>query len=310
MGHRRVYSSHVADSRRWDGFAFRDDDIVIATPSKCGTTWMQLLVALVVFDGRPFPHPVTDMSPWVDMHIRTRAETTALLDAQDHRRFLKTHVPLDGLPIDDRVTYVVVGRDPRDAWLSMVEHVDNIDRDTFMSTLATVIGEDELKARLAARTPVEDFADAVDRPVGHCHTMATPPLVVHHLHDAWARRARPNVALFHYRDLTVDLPGELARLAHVLDVDLPPTRLAELAEEAGFDAMRADASNVAPDVSARYWHDTEGFFRKGRIDEWRTALPADALRRYQQRVTAQVDGDEQFLRWVHGGQHGTADWRL
>ena len=33
------------DSRVWNDFRFRDDDIVIATYAKAGTTWMQQIVA-------------------------------------------------------------------------------------------------------------------------------------------------------------------------------------------------------------------------------------------------------------------------
>jgi hypothetical protein len=36
----RRYRGFMADSDRWRRFAFRDGDIVITTPSKCGTTWM------------------------------------------------------------------------------------------------------------------------------------------------------------------------------------------------------------------------------------------------------------------------------
>ena len=41
---RTRYRSIIADSGRWDGFAFRPGDVVISTPSKCGTTWTQMLV--------------------------------------------------------------------------------------------------------------------------------------------------------------------------------------------------------------------------------------------------------------------------
>src|SRR5437879_5680814 len=47
----------VADSRRWNLFEPRDGDIVIGTFAKCGTTWTQRIVDLLVFqspDVRPF----------------------------------------------------------------------------------------------------------------------------------------------------------------------------------------------------------------------------------------------------------------
>jgi hypothetical protein len=53
----RVVRTPVADSRRWHGFEPRGDDIVIGTFAKCGTTWTQRIVDLLVFqspDVRPF----------------------------------------------------------------------------------------------------------------------------------------------------------------------------------------------------------------------------------------------------------------
>src|SRR3954447_1557463 len=96
---RKRYRSVVADSVRWDGFQFRDSDIVISTPPKCGTTWMQTMCALLVFDSVDLDQPLAKISPWLDMQLADRADVVASLDAQKHRRFIKTHTPLDGLPI-------------------------------------------------------------------------------------------------------------------------------------------------------------------------------------------------------------------
>jgi aryl sulfotransferase len=43
------YSNMVWDSARWEGFELRPDDIVISTPPKCGTTWTQMICALLIF---------------------------------------------------------------------------------------------------------------------------------------------------------------------------------------------------------------------------------------------------------------------
>ena len=43
------YRSDEEDSGRWSGFPFRDGDIVISTRSKSGTTWMQMICALLIF---------------------------------------------------------------------------------------------------------------------------------------------------------------------------------------------------------------------------------------------------------------------
>src|SRR3954471_11209284 len=108
MNDRRRYRNFVHDSGRWEGFVFRDDDIVIATPPKCGTTWMQMLCALLIFRTPDIPGALADVSPWLDMQTRPLDDARGALDAQTPRRFIKTHTPLDGLPFDRRVTYVHV----------------------------------------------------------------------------------------------------------------------------------------------------------------------------------------------------------
>src|SRR5436190_1016654 len=110
----RRYEGVVYDSSRWDGFELRPGDIIISTPPKCGTTWTQMICALLILQEPELPLPLDRLSPWIDMVTRARAEVFADLQAQTHRRFIKTHTPLDGLPNDPTVTYISVGRDPRD----------------------------------------------------------------------------------------------------------------------------------------------------------------------------------------------------
>ena len=107
------YRDLIADSARWEGFPFRADDIIINTPSKSGTTWMQTLCAMLVFDSIEFGRPLTEISPSLEMQINNRAEVIASLQAQEHRRFIKSHTPLDGVPVAEGVTYVCVTRPPR-----------------------------------------------------------------------------------------------------------------------------------------------------------------------------------------------------
>src|SRR5262245_8917261 len=121
------YSFGMQDTTRWSRFVFRPGDIVISTPPKCGTSWTQMLCGLLLFDGPDFPGSISDLSPWLDLYFRTEADVFAQLDAQQHRRFIKTHTPLDGIPVRDDVIYIVVGRDPRDAMVSFEYHMANVD---------------------------------------------------------------------------------------------------------------------------------------------------------------------------------------
>lgn len=123
------YRSADEESGRWLEFPFRPGDIVISTRSKSGTTWVQMICALLVFQTPELPEPLADLSPWLDWLITPRDEVYARLSAQRHRRFIKTHTPLDGVPMAPEVTYIVVARHPLDMAVSLYHQGDNLDRE-------------------------------------------------------------------------------------------------------------------------------------------------------------------------------------
>ena len=123
------YTSPDEDSSRWIGFHFRNGDIVISARSKTGTTWVQMICALLIFRTPDLPDSLSNLSPWLDWLITPRADVYAHLAGQDHRRFIKTHTPLDGLPVDPRVTYIVTGRHPLDVAVSLYHQSGNLNRE-------------------------------------------------------------------------------------------------------------------------------------------------------------------------------------
>jgi aryl sulfotransferase len=131
------YRSSDEDSGRWDGFPFRHGDIVISTRSKSGTTWMQMICALLIFQTPDLPAPLPTLSPWLDWLIVPRDEVVGGLEAQRHRRFIKTHTPLDGVPIDPRATYIVVARHPLDMAVSLFHQGDNLNRERITALTAS-----------------------------------------------------------------------------------------------------------------------------------------------------------------------------
>src|SRR5262245_15762663 len=121
----RTYRTAVFDSTRWDGFALRAGDIVVCTPAKSGTTWTQMLCAMLVHQATTFPQPLTRLSRWLERHRDPIEEVLAAYEAQPHRRIVKTHTPLDGLPYFPEAFYVFCGRDPRDVFFSGLDHIGN-----------------------------------------------------------------------------------------------------------------------------------------------------------------------------------------
>ena len=110
---REIYK-HVIDSTRWNDFVFRDDDIVISTWAKSGTTLTQQICAQLVFNGADVYGP--NFSPWIDLMVSDGEIPRAV--AQTHRRFLKTHLPIDSIVYSPCAKYIFVGRDGRDTFWS------------------------------------------------------------------------------------------------------------------------------------------------------------------------------------------------
>jgi aryl sulfotransferase len=298
------YRSLVADNARWDGFQFRDDDIIISTPPKCGTTWTQMICGLLIFGTPDFDRPLDLISPWLEQTVRPLEAVVADLEAQTHRRFIKSHTPLDGLPFDERVTYITVGRDPRDVAISMAHHFDNMDFEAFLSlidgavglqTMADVMPTEMAEVPTSTRERFWQWADDTTMPGQSVSGLRS---TIHHLETFWDARHRPNVVLLHYNDLCADLEREIRRLAERLGLDAADA--GRLAEAASFDAMRRRAKDVAPNSTETIWLDANAFFHSGTTGQWQDVLDAADLQRYAIR-TAEM-GPADFLDWVHRGR--------
>jgi aryl sulfotransferase len=271
---RTRYSSIVFDSARWEGFDFREGDIVISTPPKCGTTWTQMICGLLIFQTADLPRPLDLLSPWFDMLTRSRADVVTELDAQAHRRFIKSHTPFDGLPYDERVTYIAVGRDPRDVYMSWDNHMSNLDLMQLIAAREKAVGLDDIMDVLEkgptefAESIVDRFWDWVDRDVAVAEFMSLHA-TLYHLTSFWNERNRPNVVLLHYDDLKRDLEGEMRSLAKRLAIDVPEQHWPALVDAAGFESMRTNADRVAPDTANRIWQSNTNFFNRGTSGQWR-----------------------------------------
>ena len=297
------YQNVVWDSARWEGFTFRDNDIVISTPPKSGTTWMQMICALLVFGTPEFDTDMGELSPWLDLVMQPREAVVAALEAQRHRRFIKTHTPLTGLPFDPRVTYLCIGRDPRDIGISWGNHLANMDLKEVRQA-RDAVGLPAGEALLPAVPPAEKTSQR-DR-FRHWMLDATPVAVsgsslrftLHHLATFWDARDSSNVILVHFDDLKADLPGEMRRLAQRLDITVPESAWPSLERAATFEDMREHASRLVPD-SGLVKLDKKRFFHRGVSGQWAEVLGDTDLREYSAQA-AELAGPD-LMGWVHHG---------
>jgi len=253
---------------------------------------MQMICALLVFQTPELPAPLGRLSPWLDWLGTPRHELFARLEAQEHRRFIKTHTPLDGIALDPVATYIVVGRHPLDMAVSLYHQGENIDR----ARLAELTGQ-PAPAPAPPRPPLHRWLlDWIDGPGSPAQQLDSLPGVAWHASDAWARRREPNIVLVHYDDLCADLEGEMRRLAAVLDITVAEAAWPVLVEAAGFEAMRAAAERRAPDP-ADILKDRALFFRRGSSGAGREVLSVDEWAHYEARVASLAPTP--VVSWLH-----------
>src|SRR5262245_54898825 len=267
---------------------------------------MQMLCALLIFRTPRLDRPLTSISPWLDQTTARVDEVFALLAGQQHRRFIKTHCPFDGLPDDDRVTYLCVGRDPRDVGLSMENHRSNMDVGAMLRARERAVGNDDVDELIPpawdkpsddARTRFRAWVDD-DTPVDR--STSTLRTTLHHVGTFWTERHRRKIALFHYSDLQRDLVGEMERLAAVLEIAISSDdEIRELAPHATFRAMKQRAGELAPCVDIELWRDNASFFHRGESGQWRDLLDECDLAHYEARVQELATPD--LAWWMHHG---------
>ena len=260
----------VCDSRLWNNFIMRDDDIVISTWSKAGTNWMQQIVGQLVFNGAPGLYTSFEASPWIDFRL---APGAPFADAQTHRRCLKSHLPIDTLPYSPKAKYIYVARDGRDVYWSWHNHYANFEPPV-LEAINALYPDDPPVPYPAADMRVA-FNQWLDSD-GYPNWPFWP-----HVQGWFDARRLPNLRLVHFANLKADLPGEIRSLAEFLGIDIDEAAWPAILEHCSFEYMRGRAME-------REEHLLKGggatFYNKGTNGRWRDVLTAEDIARYEAEV--------------------------
>lgn len=278
-GKSATYKGDVTDTDRWSQFQHRPDDIFICTPPKCGTTWTQALVAMIIFEKADHGEKPGVISPWIDAELAPLDEYLQMVEAQTHRRFIKTHTPLDGIPHYDECEYLVVMRDPRDALFSMMNHRDNLTNEELATGLLSKNGN-EINEWIDEHLDPENF----DHQTIETHTLF--------LKSYWDYRDLPNVHLLHYYDMKQDLRGHIAKLADILGISLSDQQLDEMTEAGTFENMQKKGEQYAPASGTGIWKQEKSFFATGENSQWRENMTDEQLKRLEARVNEQLNEEQ------------------
>lgn len=290
----RELHTQLYDSTPWNDFRFRDDDIIISTWAKSGTTWTQQIVSQLIFNGAEGLE-VAEMSPWLDLRIPPTDVKLAALEAQTHRRFIKTHLPVDALVYSPKAKYIYIGRDGRDVIWSMHNHW--------------------LNGNASIYAAINDTPGRVGHPIEHPPesprdyfltwlTKNGYPFDLGNMWDNvrtwWEIRDLPNMLFLHFQNLKDDLPGQIRRIAEFLNIEIDPATFPATVEHCSFDYMKRNATKSVP-LGGAFWDGgAETFIYKGTNGRWRDQLTVEDCKLYDLTARRELGGG--CAAWLETGK--------
>lgn len=296
----RAPSRHVLnqifDSARWAPWKPRPDDIIVSTYPKCGTTWTQrILEMLITQDATPRPLQV----PWYDMRLFPFDPHELAESIQGRRRQLKAHLPYDALPIAEGVKIIHVARDGRDCAMSLHNHMFNF-RPEARERIREVNRGGPLEAMSVDtdEDPGAFFADWLNDSGGARGDVGGG--FWHMEGSFWAARKSPDVLLVHYNDMKEDLDGEMRRIARFLGIPVDEARWPALVEGGGFASMKRDAQVLMPFAEAMWEGGAQRFIHKGTNGRWQDCVSKEDLVRYDTLVKQHFT--PALAKWLESGR--------
>jgi aryl sulfotransferase len=297
---RHVYQNHHLDSTRWDYFTHRPGDIVISTSYKAGTTLVQTIVGNLLYPNADAPMPMARLSPWLDKRFFPLELVLNQLEAETSRRFIKTHLPLDGLPYYDDVQYLVVGRDPRDVFMSLLNHWEAYTDEAYRLLNGTPGRVGDAFPRFVDDTS-RCWRDWMTHGWFAWESDGYPYWShLHHCRTWWEFRHLPNILFVHYGDLRADLDGAMRRIADYLRITVPAARWPHVVDACTFETVKRNPEKVVGELDHMFAGGAQTFIHKGTNGRWRDVLTDTDLALYAQAMQRTLSGD--CARWLeHGG---------
>lgn len=268
----KILPSRVRELRA--SFVPWHDDIFIATFPRCGTTWTQQIVLLLLNGGDPTGLNLSmcgEHTPWVEQVVSSRepGRDRAWLDnmPSSRRRVLKTHASVPNFPCvpDGARLYstptartVFVTRNPKDACVSNFHHA----RDKPVFDFSEGRWEDFFELFMSGRTESGDFWQFTTE---------------------WAAAAAADperVLCMRYEQLATDPAAAIATIARHLGVEPEPGLIDRVVKASGIEAMRAQhAERMQPN-----------HLRKGGVGGWRSVLTEAEAGRIDARCAQALQG--------------------
>lgn len=283
----------TVDSDNWKDYQPIDGDVVVATYPKAGTTWVIHIVSMLLRQSTKLIG-LKSQYRWIDKRKLRSSRDIDMLPVKlklKRPKILKSHCPLDSIPIYENLKYIHVARDGRDACLSYMNHMANFTEQTLHQLDFIGIHDLDMQCRFPriSGEKADDefrhfFRDWVTQPP---ISESMCPLTDFFAFEKsfWNERHRENVLMLHYADLKRDLPAQVRRIAIFLGLcDLSDEFLCSVCEAASFQTMRSNGDRLLRGAKSMWKNGAQDFFNKGQTGRWKDMLTAEDIALYEARA--------------------------
>lgn len=278
---RKRYSGKISDPSRWQSITPCEGDVVLSSPPKSGSTWTQGILALLISGDPDVDADISNKAPWIDITFDGQDEILRNWQAQTKQRQLKTHTPLDGIPIWSELRYISVYRHPIDVHFSFRKHVYHM-----KETVLSDIYPDDIS------TGFRIFLE------GKHHDGASLTSIVDHYRSALMFEQRQNFLRLHFADMKRDLAGAFIKIADHIGITHSSEHMAKLVDAASFKNMKSNANRFAVAAGQGFWGNDADFFDSGTSNKWLGLLTDADITAYDVRISELLSNKERaWLEW-------------
>ena len=243
-----------------DTVKVKSDDIWIVTYPKCGTTWTQQIVRLIINRGKDDGLTLSEGVPWVEgfANIPSIGKNYHVdIDKMASPRTFKSHFPYElmpcGLPSTTPGRYIYVVRNPRDIAVSYFHH------ERGFSYYPLCEWDDFFEKFLIGDVEFGDYFD--------------------HVVSWWAHKDDDNVLLLKYEDMKKDLPSTVVTIAKFIGQDISVELVEEIAHRTTFENMKKDRTANYEWLSKIRRPNESAFMRKGVVGDWKNYFTPEQIAR-------------------------------
>ncbi|XP_040295539.1 sulfotransferase 1C2-like [Bufo bufo] len=232
-------------------FQAREDDILIATYPKAGTTWMQEIVDLIMLDGdveKSMRAPCFVKVPFLDLYPKPIPSGVEAANAMESPRLLKTHLPIQLLPPsfwEKNVKVIYVARNVKDCMVSYF-HFQRMnkglpDPGTWNEYFSTFT---------AGNVPWGSWFD--------------------HVIGWWKAKDKHQILYVFFEDVIEDPKREIRKISQFLGKELREEVLDTIQLHTSFSAMKENPmTNMSVLPSCVFDQSVSPFLRKGKVGDWK-----------------------------------------